>query len=50
MLSQNQFQGEVVVGKKNVEVRPLAINKGEIVHRILYANPDTELVVCAGDD
>ena len=50
MLSQNQFQVEVVVGKKNVEVRPLAINKGEIVHRILYANPDTEFVFCAGDD
>ena len=50
IMSQNDLQVEVVVGKKNVEVRPLAINKGEIVHRILYANPDTDFVFCAGDD
>ena len=41
---------EVLVGKKNLEVRPLAVNKGEIVKRILYANPDAEFVFCAGDD
>lgn len=41
---------EVLVGKKNLEVRPLAINKGEIVKRILYKNPDAEFVFCAGDD
>lgn len=40
----------MLVGKKNLEVRPLAINKGEIVKRILYHNPDAEFVVCAGDD
>ncbi|WFC98824.1 hypothetical protein MYAM1_001557 [Malassezia yamatoensis] len=50
ILAENQMEVEVVVGKKNVEVRPLAINKGEIVHRILYANPDTEFVFCVGDD
>ncbi|WFD26158.1 hypothetical protein MNAN1_001134 [Malassezia nana] len=50
ILSQNDLQVEVVVGKKNVEVRPLAINKGEIVHRILFHNPDTDFVYCAGDD
>ncbi|WFD07877.1 hypothetical protein MVES1_003245 [Malassezia vespertilionis] len=50
ILAQNDMQVEVVVGKKNLEVRPLAINKGEIVHRILYANPDTQFVFCAGDD
>lgn len=50
ILSQNDLQVEVVVGKKNVEVRPLAINKGEIVHRILYANPDVDFVYCVGDD
>ncbi|WFD32405.1 hypothetical protein MSPP1_003451 [Malassezia sp. CBS 17886] len=50
IMTQNDLPVEVVVGKKNVEVRPLAINKGEIVHRILYANPDTEFVFCAGDD
>lgn len=41
---------EVLVGKKNLEVRPLAINKGEIVKRILYNNPDADFVFCAGDD
>ncbi|KAF8137714.1 glycosyltransferase family 20 protein [Boletus edulis] len=41
---------EVLVGKKNLEVRPLAVNKGEIVKRILYLNPDAEFIFCAGDD
>jgi len=41
---------EVLVGKKNLEVRPIAINKGEIVKRLLYTNPDAEFVFCAGDD
>ncbi|KAI0941904.1 hypothetical protein AcV7_002464 [Taiwanofungus camphoratus] len=41
---------EVLVGKKNLEVRPMAVNKGEIVKRILYYNPDAEFVFCAGDD
>ncbi|KAK2461153.1 hypothetical protein APHAL10511_006680 [Amanita phalloides] len=41
---------EVLVGKKNLEVRPLAVNKGEIVKRILYENPDAEFIFCAGDD
>lgn len=41
---------EVLVGKKNLEVRPLAVNKGEIVRRLMYENPDVEFVFCAGDD
>ncbi|KAG8796999.1 threalose-6-phosphate phosphatase, partial [Serendipita sp. 398] len=41
---------EVLIGKKNLEVRPMAINKGEIVKRILYNNPKAEFVFCAGDD
>ncbi|TFK23762.1 trehalose 6-phosphate phosphatase [Coprinopsis marcescibilis] len=41
---------EVLVGKKNLEVRPIAVNKGEIVKRILYKNPDAEFIFCAGDD
>ncbi|RXW23930.1 hypothetical protein EST38_g1929 [Candolleomyces aberdarensis] len=41
---------EVLVGKKNLEVRPIAVNKGEIVKRILYRNPDAEFIFCAGDD
>jgi trehalose 6-phosphate synthase/phosphatase len=40
----------VLVGKKNLEVRPVAVNKGEIVKRIIYLNPDTQFVFCAGDD
>lgn len=50
LTSQNKLAIEVLVGKKNLEVRPLAINKGEIVKRILYDNPDAEFVFCAGDD
>jgi len=41
---------EVLVGKKNLEVRPIAINKGEIVKRLVYKNPDAEFIFCAGDD
>ncbi|KAI8374198.1 glycosyltransferase family 20-domain-containing protein [Radiomyces spectabilis] len=41
---------EILVGKKNLEVRPLSINKGEIVKRILSQRPDTDFVLCAGDD
>jgi trehalose 6-phosphate synthase/phosphatase len=41
---------DILVGKKNLEVRPSAVNKGEIVKRILYQNPDAEFVFCAGDD
>jgi trehalose 6-phosphate synthase/phosphatase len=41
---------EILVGKKNLEVRPTVINKGEVVKRILAQTPDADLVVCAGDD
>jgi len=41
---------EVMVGKKNLEVRPLAINKGEIVKRLLAQHPDVDFIACAGDD
>ncbi|KAL0073657.1 glycosyltransferase family 20-domain-containing protein [Phycomyces blakesleeanus] len=41
---------EILVGKKNLEVRPLSINKGEIVKKILAQNPDADFVMCAGDD
>ena len=40
----------LMVGKKNVECRVLAINKGEIVKKILYQNPDADFLFCAGDD
>ncbi|KIK68618.1 glycosyltransferase family 20 protein [Collybiopsis luxurians FD-317 M1] len=41
---------EVLVGKKNLEVRPIAVNKGEIVKRLVYKNPQVEFIFCAGDD
>ncbi|KAJ6470473.1 hypothetical protein C8R45DRAFT_1218303 [Mycena sanguinolenta] len=39
---------EVLVGKKNLKVRPIAVNKGEIVKRLLYKNPDAELIFAQG--
>ncbi|PWN53944.1 hypothetical protein IE53DRAFT_309331 [Violaceomyces palustris] len=50
LTTHNKLAVEVLVGKKNLEVRPLAVNKGEIVKRILYNNCDAEFVFCAGDD
>ncbi|KAF9583769.1 threalose-6-phosphate phosphatase [Lunasporangiospora selenospora] len=41
---------EILVGKKNLEVRPTIVNKGEIVKRLLSKHPDVEFVMCAGDD
>lgn len=50
LVAQQGLAIEVLVGKKNLECRPLAVNKGEIVKRILYQHPDAEFVFCAGDD
>ncbi|KAF9438868.1 threalose-6-phosphate phosphatase [Entomortierella beljakovae] len=41
---------EILVGKKNLEVRPTTVNKGEIVKKLLHQHPDAEFVMCAGDD
>ena len=41
---------EILVGKKNLEVRPRATNKGVIVKRLLDRFPAAEFVFCAGDD
>ncbi|KAJ3299552.1 threalose-6-phosphate phosphatase [Borealophlyctis nickersoniae] len=46
----SKFPIEILLGKKNLEVRPISINKGEIVKRLLAQNPDVEFVFCAGDD
>ncbi|KAI9312741.1 glycosyltransferase family 20-domain-containing protein [Dichotomocladium elegans] len=40
---------EVLVGKKNLEVRPTSINKGEVIKRLLGTN-DYDFVMCVGDD
>jgi hypothetical protein len=47
---QESLPIDVLVGKKNVEVRPAHTNKGEIVRRLMYTYPDTEFCMCAGDD
>ncbi|KAK4701430.1 trehalose 6-phosphate synthase/phosphatase, partial [Phenoliferia sp. Uapishka_3] len=47
---QESLPIDVLVGKKNVEVRPAHTNKGEIVQRLLYLHPETEFCMCAGDD
>ncbi|KAF9142998.1 threalose-6-phosphate phosphatase [Mortierella sp. GBA39] len=41
---------EILVGKKNLEVRPTIVNKGEIVKRLMIQHPEAEFVLCAGDD
>ncbi|KAJ3102876.1 threalose-6-phosphate phosphatase [Phlyctochytrium bullatum] len=41
---------EVLIGKKNLEVRPISINKGEIVKRLLASRPNLDFVFCVGDD
>ena len=41
---------EILVGKKNLEVRPAAMNKGEIVKRLLLDHPQTSFAMCCGDD
>ncbi|BGP56129.1 hypothetical protein JCM8202_005896 [Rhodotorula sphaerocarpa] len=47
---QESLPIDVLVGKKNVEVRPAHTNKGEIVRRLLYQHPDAQFCLCAGDD
>ncbi|KAJ2785426.1 hypothetical protein H4R18_000509 [Coemansia javaensis] len=42
---------EILVGKKCLEVRPISVNKGEIVKRLMGATPEQwDFVACAGDD
>ncbi|KAN0065674.1 hypothetical protein ACQY0O_000804 [Thecaphora frezii] len=50
LTSHNKLPVEVLVGKKNLEVRPLVVKKGDIVKRLLYDNTDADFVFCAGDD
>ena len=39
---------DVMVGKKNLEVRPSSMNKGEIVKKLIAKYPDCQFVICAG--
>ncbi|ORY92359.1 glycosyltransferase family 20-domain-containing protein [Syncephalastrum racemosum] len=41
---------ETLVGKKTLEVRPMTINKGEVIKRAMSFQPDAGFVLCAGDD
>ncbi|KAJ2221103.1 hypothetical protein IWW45_008956, partial [Coemansia sp. RSA 485] len=42
---------EILVGKKCLEVRPISVNKGEIVKRLMGVHPEQwEFVTCVGDD
>ncbi|KAL9940619.1 hypothetical protein V8E36_000107 [Tilletia maclaganii] len=51
MIKEHNLAVDVLVGKKNLEVRPFAINKGEIVKRILHQHAeDVDFVFSAGDD
>lgn len=40
---------DILVGKMNLEVRSLLVNKGEVVKRIKQSET-TDLIMCAGDD
>ena len=44
---------EILAGKKNLEIRPISINKGQTLRRILSEGTDeiqADFVFCAGDD
>ncbi|CAO3702779.1 unnamed protein product [Rhizopus stolonifer] len=46
----SKFPLEVLVGKKNLEVRPAMVNKGEILKRLLSSSTPFDFVMCCGDD
>lgn len=41
---------DIMLGKKNLEVRPSMINKGEMVKRLLNRGEEYDFIMCAGDD
>jgi trehalose-phosphatase len=45
-----QFPVNVLVGKMNLEVRPSALSKGEIVNNLLRKHNHADFIFCAGDD
>lgn len=56
-LLENTISGkmpvEILAGKKNLEVRPISINKGQTLRRILSEGTEkiqADFVFCAGDD
>ena len=47
---QERLAIDVLVGKKNLEVRPAEMNKGAIVRRLIEETPQLDFALCAGDD
>lgn len=47
---QTKLPVEILLGKKNIEVRPTATNKGEIVKRLCDKYAKFDFIFCAGDD
>jgi trehalose-phosphatase len=41
---------EVLTGKKNIEVRPISMNKGEAIKKIMSLHPKIDFIFCVGDD
>eukprot|EP01132_Coremiostelium_polycephalum_P002771 gene2771-3445_t len=46
----NKFPLDILVGKKAIEVKPIGINKGEIVKTILHKCDTADFILCIGDD
>jgi len=46
----SKYPIEILHGKKCLEVRPITVNKGEIVRQLINVHPDCDFVLCAGDD
>ncbi|KAJ2964208.1 hypothetical protein NQZ79_g840 [Umbelopsis isabellina] len=44
------FPVNVLIGKMNLEVRPSALSKGEIVNNLLRKHNHVDFIFCAGDD
>ena len=47
---RGRFLAEILIGKKNLEVRPRSSNKGVVIRRILELYANVDFVFCAGDD
>jgi trehalose 6-phosphate synthase/phosphatase len=41
---------EILTGKKNIEVRPGHINKGQVVKHLVELYPIADFILCCGDD
>lgn len=46
----SRIPAEVLQGDKVIEIRPQGINKGRFVKEMLQTNPETDFILCCGDD